>query len=66
MTGILEKEGFTVQRGVADIPTAWVAKWGSGKPVIALGTDIDGIPQANQRPGVVTRDRTGAGSARTR
>ncbi len=55
VTGILEKEGFTVERGVADIPTSWVAKWGSGKPVIALGTDIDGIPQANQKPGVVTR-----------
>ena len=57
LTGILEKEGFTVQRGVADIPSAWVAKWGSGKPVIALGTDVDGVPQANQKPGVLTRDQ---------
>ena len=56
VTGILEKEGFTVERGVAGIPTSWVATWGSGKPVISLGTDIDGIPQANQKPGVVTRD----------
>ena len=46
LTGQLEKYGFTVQRGFAGIPTAWVAKWGSGKPVIALGSDIDGIPQA--------------------
>src|SRR5687768_975849 len=52
LTGQLEKFGFTVQRGVAGIPTAWVAKWGSGKPVIALGSDIDGIPQASQKPGV--------------
>ena len=52
LTGQLEKYGFTVQRGVAGIPTAWVAKWGSGKPVIALGSDIDGIPQASQKPGV--------------
>ena len=38
------------------IPTAWVATWGSGKPVIALGSDIDGIPQASQKPGVAYHD----------
>ena len=38
------------------MPTAWVATWGSGKPVIALGSDIDGIPQASQKPGVAFRD----------
>ena len=52
LTGILEKEGFKIQRGVAGIPTAWVASWGSGKPVISLGSDIDDIPQASQKPGV--------------
>src|SRR5438270_13608973 len=44
LTGILEKEGFKIERGVAGIPTAWVASWGSGKPVISLGSDIDDIP----------------------
>jgi len=52
LTGILEKEGFTIERGAAGIPTAWVASWGSGKPVIALGSDIDCIPQASQKPAV--------------
>jgi aminobenzoyl-glutamate utilization protein B len=56
LTGVLEKNGFIVQRGYAGIPTAWLAKWGSGKPVIALGSDIDGIPQASQKPGVAYRD----------
>ena len=56
LTGILEREGFTVQRGVAGIPTAWTARFGSGKPVVALGSDIDGIPQASQKPGVAYRD----------
>ncbi|MFN8581544.1 MAG: hypothetical protein U0163_11280 [Gemmatimonadaceae bacterium] len=56
LTGILEQNGFTIQRGVAGIPTAWTARWGSGKPVIALGSDIDGIPQASQKPGVAYRD----------
>jgi aminobenzoyl-glutamate utilization protein B len=55
LTGILEKEGFSVQRGVAGIPTAWIARWGSGKPVIALGSDVDCIPQASQKPGVAYR-----------
>src|SRR5882762_9564237 len=52
LTGILEKEGFRIQRNVAGIPTAFVATWGEGKPVIALGSDIDDIPQASQKPGV--------------
>src|SRR5437660_10783659 len=52
LTGILQKAGFKIERGVAGIPTAWVASWGSGKPVISLGSDIDDIPQASQRPGV--------------
>src|SRR5579871_6867252 len=52
LSGILKQNGFTVQEGVAGIPTAFVAKWGSGKPVIALGSDIDDIPQASQKPGV--------------
>jgi aminobenzoyl-glutamate utilization protein B len=56
LTGLLEQEGFTIERGVAGMPTAWVATWGSGKPVIALGADIDCIPQASQRPGVAYRD----------
>jgi aminobenzoyl-glutamate utilization protein B len=52
LTALLEKEGFRVERGVAGIPTAWTATWGSGKPVIALGSDIDCIPKASQKPGV--------------
>ncbi|MFN8061126.1 MAG: amidohydrolase [Vicinamibacterales bacterium] len=62
LTGILKKNGFDVQEGVAGIPTAWVATWGSGKPVIALGSDIDGIPQASQKPGVAFHDPLVAGA----
>jgi aminobenzoyl-glutamate utilization protein B len=56
LTGILEKNGFKVTRGIAGIPTAWVATWGSGKPEISLGSDVDDIPQANQKPGVGYKD----------
>jgi aminobenzoyl-glutamate utilization protein B len=56
LVALLRREGFTVQENYLGIPTAFVATWGSGKPVIALGTDIDGIPQASQKPGVACRD----------
>ena len=56
LTAQLEKFGFKVTRGQSGIPTAWVATYGSGKPVIALGSDIDGIPQASQKPGVAYHD----------
>lgn len=56
LTSLLEKQGFKVQKGVANIPTAWIATWGSGKPVIALGSDVDCIPKASQKPGVAYHD----------
>ena len=56
ITGILEENKFTIERGAAGIPTAWFARWGSGRPVISFGSDIDGIPKANQRPGVAYHD----------
>lgn len=54
LTGILEKNGFTVKRGVSGMPTAWTAefKQGTGRPVIGFITDLDGIPRASQKPGV--------------
>jgi aminobenzoyl-glutamate utilization protein B len=52
LVGVLRKHGFQVTEGVSGVPTAWMARWGSGKPVIALGSDVDGIPQASQTPGV--------------
>src|SRR5258707_7811340 len=56
VTGILEKNGFQVERGVAGIPTGWVATYGSAKPVIAFITDLDCIPRASQKPGVAYHD----------
>ena len=52
---VLEKNGFTVEKGISGVPTAWMAKWGSGSPVIALGSDVDCIPKASQKPGVAYR-----------
>ena len=58
LTGILQDHGFEIELGVAGMPSAWTARWsnGSGEPVIAMGSDVDGIPQSNQKPGVAYRD----------
>lgn len=56
LTDILEENGFTVERGISGVPTAWWAKWGNGQPVIAVGSDLDCIPKASQKPGVAYHD----------
>jgi aminobenzoyl-glutamate utilization protein B len=58
LTEVLETNGFMVERGVSGLPTGWVARWsnGTGGPVIALGSDIDGIPKSSQKPGVPWRE----------
>ena len=56
LTGILKKNGFSIEPGISGIPTAWLAKWGNGKPVIALGSDVDCIPKASQKPGVAYKE----------
>ena len=44
----LTAEGFTVEAGVAGIPTAFVASYGSGRPVIAVLAEYDALPGINQ------------------
>ena len=41
---ILEKDGFTVERGVAGMPTAFIASYGSGKPIIGVLAEYDALP----------------------
>lgn len=55
LTGVLQANGFAIDNEVSGIPSAWWATWGQGDPVIALGSDVDGIPQSSQFPGVVYR-----------
>ncbi|HWV73160.1 MAG TPA: amidohydrolase [Pseudosphingobacterium sp.] len=52
LTDILKENGFQIEYGISGIPTSWLAKWGNGRPVIAIGSDIDCIPKASQKPGV--------------
>ena len=44
----LGKAGFKVEAGVAEIPTAFVASAGSGKPVIGILAEFDALPGINQ------------------
>jgi aminobenzoyl-glutamate utilization protein B len=52
---ILERAGFTVELGGAGMPTNVWAKWGSGKPVIAIATEMDALPEGSQTPGSIPR-----------
>jgi aminobenzoyl-glutamate utilization protein B len=44
-----EKQGFTVERGVAGMPTAFVASYGSGSPVIGVLGEFDALPGISQK-----------------
>ena len=56
LSALLTEQGFEVESGVSGIPSAWWASWGRGRPVIALGSDVDGIPRSSQIPGVAYRE----------
>ncbi|HKA43852.1 MAG TPA: amidohydrolase [Burkholderiales bacterium] len=51
----LEGIGFAVEVGGAGLPTNVWAKWGKGKPVIAIVTEIDALPEGSQTPGSIPR-----------
>jgi aminobenzoyl-glutamate utilization protein B len=46
----LKDAGFTVEAGVADEPTAFIASYGQGKPVIAILGEFDALPGLSQKP----------------
>lgn len=56
----LKTAGFTVEAGVADIPTAFVATYGSGQPVIGLLAEFDALPGVSQEAVPEPRVRTGS------
>ncbi len=58
LSGILEDEGFSVERGVAGMPTAFVASWGSGTPILGVLAEYDALPNIGNaaRPERTPRD----------
>ena len=49
LSGMLEDGGFKVERGVSDMPSAFVAEYGSGKPVVAFLAEYDALPGLSQK-----------------
>jgi len=45
----IEKHGFKVERGVADMPTAFTATWGSGGPVLGVLGELDALAGISQK-----------------
>ncbi|MFC1920621.1 M20 family metallopeptidase [Chloroflexota bacterium] len=44
LTGYLEENGFSVERGICQLPTAFRASYGTGKPKIAVLAEYDALP----------------------
>jgi aminobenzoyl-glutamate utilization protein B len=58
----LKEEGFKIQAGVAEIPTAFIAEYGQGEPVIAILAEFDALPGVSQKA-IPTRDPVIEGGA---
>ena len=56
----LQSEGFDVKAGVAEIPTAFIASYGSGHPVIAILGEFDALPGVSQEAVPERKERAGA------
>ena len=52
ITAFMREEGFEVEEGVADMPTAFIARAGSGKPVIGILAEYDALSGLSQKAGV--------------
>ena len=48
LASLIEEEGFEVDRGVAGIPTSFIASYGAGRPVIAILAEFDALPGLSQ------------------
>jgi aminobenzoyl-glutamate utilization protein B len=63
LADLLEKEGFAVTRGVAGMPTAFVASAGSGPPVVGILAEYDALPGLSQVGGAPKKTPLAAGEA---
>ena len=53
---LMKEEGFSVETDLAGIPTAFVARYGSGKPVIGFLGEYDALPSLSQKAGSSVRE----------
>jgi aminobenzoyl-glutamate utilization protein B len=59
LIAVLKKHGFTVEAGVAGMPTAFVASYGSGKPVVGILAEYDALPGLSQDATPERKERQG-------
>ena len=62
LAAFAEQQGFRVERGVAGMPTAFVASYGEGAPVIAIMGEYDALPGISQKP-TTSKEPFAAGAA---
>lgn len=60
---MLEQEGFQITAGLADIPTAFMAQYGSGKPMVGILGEYDALPSLSQKAGCNHREELVPGGA---
>lgn len=62
LSAYAEQKGFKVTRNVADIPTAFIAEYGSGKPIIGILGEFDALPGLSQKA-IPSKEALNAGAA---
>ena len=62
LAGMLEKSGFTVERGIAGMPTAFTAVYGNGSPVVGVLAEYDALPGLSQKPGLTVKEAVDTGA----
>ncbi len=60
--GVLKKMGYKVETGISGFPTAIMATYGSGKPVIAVHIEYDAVPSGSQEAGALERKEVVSGA----
>ena len=65
LTAYLEENGFSVERGICELPTAFRASYGTGKPAIAIMAEYDALPDIGHACGhnIIATGAAGAGVA---
>jgi aminobenzoyl-glutamate utilization protein B len=58
----LSRNGFAIEKGLANMPTAFAAAWGSGKPVVGILAEFDALPNLSQEAGVTEQKPLAAGA----
>lgn len=56
MIKTLKKYGFKVQKNISGIPTAFIAEWGEGRPIIGVTGEFDALPGLSQKAGVPKKE----------